>query len=181
MKTKLFILVLALQSAWVVGTALTQEHILRVGQVVMLETRPVDPRDLLKGDYIRLGYKIGDVPRNRFEPPWQGDVNPGTAVYVALKPGTNGFFQVGRAGREWFEPAGNEVVIRGSIGDSWRNSLESLHVDYGLEEYYVPEGQGTPQGKLTVQAAVDKDGHGRIKQVYVDGVPFAQAMRVKQP
>ena len=54
MKTKLLVLVLALQSAWLLGTAFTQERILRVGQLILLETQPVDPRDLLRGDYVRL-------------------------------------------------------------------------------------------------------------------------------
>ena len=54
MKTRLLILVLALQCAWLLGTALVQERALREGTVIRLETRPVDPRDLLRGDYVIL-------------------------------------------------------------------------------------------------------------------------------
>ena len=32
--------------------------ILREGAEVMLQTRPVDPRDFLRGDYVRLGYDM---------------------------------------------------------------------------------------------------------------------------
>ncbi len=57
MKLKLFILVLALQCAWLLGTVITQEYALAHGKAILLETRPVDPRDLLSGDYLMLNYK----------------------------------------------------------------------------------------------------------------------------
>ncbi len=43
--------------------------------------------------------------------------------------------------------------------------------------YYVAEGTGNPRGKLTVDVAVPASGQARIKQVYVDGKPYAEAMR----
>ena len=48
MKLKLLILVLALQSAWLLGTVAVQEHALATGKVILLETARVDPRDLLQ-------------------------------------------------------------------------------------------------------------------------------------
>jgi uncharacterized membrane-anchored protein len=177
MKTKLLLLVLALQTAWLLGTVAQQERILHVGQLILLETQPVDPRDLLRGDFVRLNYKISDVPRERFfAPPLTGDVPSGTAVYVAVAPaGTNDFYQLARASTEWFTPASNEVVLRGTVAQSWRTG--SIHVEYGLEQYFVAEGTGHPQGRLTVQAAVSKAGHAGIKEVFVDGKPYAEAMK----
>jgi uncharacterized membrane-anchored protein len=178
MKTKLFILVLAFQSAWILGTAFVQERVLRVGQVILLETQPVDPRDLLRGDYIRLNYKISDLPANLFSPPAKMELTPGTTVFVALAPaGTNQFYEAMRAGTEKFTPATNEVLICGKVAQSWRNHAGSVHVEYGLEQYFVAEGTGNPRGKLTVQAAVSKSGHASIKEVFVDGKPYAEAMK----
>jgi uncharacterized membrane-anchored protein len=179
MKTKLLILVLALQSAWLLGTTFMQERILRVGQLILLETQPVDPRDLLRGDYVRLSYKISDVPRERFfAPPLTGDVSPGTTVFVAAAPaGTNEFYQVARASTEWFAPAPDEVLLRGTTAENWRNRAGSVRVEYGLEQYFVAEGTGNSQGKLTVQAAVAKSGRARIKEVFVDGKPYAEVMK----
>lgn len=48
---------------------------------------------------------------------------------------------------------------------------------YGLERYYVREGTGNPRGKLTVEAVVPASGQARIKQVFVDGKPYAKAMK----
>ena len=181
MKTKLLVLVLALQSAWLLGTAFTQERILRVGQLILLETQPVDPRDLLRGDYVRLNYTISTVPRGEFfAPALAADVLPGTTVYVALAPsGTNGFYQLARASTEWFTPASNEVVLRGQVAQSWWTSAGPIRVEYGLEKYFVAEGTGHPTGKLTVQAAVTKSGRANIREVFVDGKPYAEAMRNK--
>ena len=178
MKTKLFVLVLVLQSAWILGTAFTQERVLRVGRLILLETQPVDPRDLLRGDYVRLNYKISDVPANLFSPPVKMELTPGTAIFVALAPaGTNQFYEATRAGTESFTPAANEVLLRGKSAPNWRNSAGSVHVEYGLEQYFVAEGTGNPRGKLTVQAAVSKSGHANIKEVFVDGKPYAEAMK----
>jgi uncharacterized membrane-anchored protein len=179
MKLKLFILVLALQSAWLLGTAFTQERILRVGQVILLETQPVDPRDLLRGDYVRLNYPISTVPRERFfAPPLAGELPSGITVFVALVPsGTNGFYQLARASTEWFTPAANEVVLRGKVAQSWWNNAGSIRVEYGLEQFFVAEGTGNPHGKLTVQVAVTKSGRASIKEVFVDGKPYAAEMK----
>jgi hypothetical protein len=80
----------------------------------MLETRPVDPRDTLRGDYLRLNYKISDVPVNLFLSPVGKDLPYGTKVFVALAPGTNQFYEVTRAGTNEFTPSANEILLRGT-------------------------------------------------------------------
>ncbi len=178
MKTKLLILVLALQSAWILGTSITQELALRGGRLILLETRPVDPRDLLRGDYVTLGYKIGDVPTNLFAPPITGTLSSGQTVYVALaKRGE--FYEVVRASLEPLTAEQGEVVMKGrnDLRRWWSAQTNSVHLEYGLERYYVREGTGNPHGKLTVQAAVPSSGNAVIKQVFVDGVPYAEAMK----
>jgi uncharacterized membrane-anchored protein len=182
MKNKLILLVLALQAAWVLGTVVRQENLLRVGQVVLLETQPVDPRDPLRGDFVRLNYKISDVPVKLFSPPLKTDLPFGTKIYVALAPaGTNQFYEVTRASTESLVPAANEIVLRGKSEWNWRNSTVSIHVEYGIEQYFVAEGTGNPQGKLTAQVVVAKSGRASLKEVFVDGKPYAEAMRENKP
>ena len=155
MKFKLLILVLALQSAWLLGTAAVQEHALVTGKVILLETVRIDPRDLLQGDYLILKYKISDVPVNLFSPPVTKDMPNGTKVFVALAPTTNQFYVVVKAGTNEFTPAADEVLLKGkSAWLRWNAATNSIHVEYGLERYYVAEGTGNPVGKLTAQVAV---------------------------
>ncbi len=180
MKLKLLILVLALQTAWLLGTVLIQEYALAHGKIILLETRRVDPRDLLRGDYLILNYTISDVPTNRFSPPVAKDLPYGTKVFVTLAPGTNQFYEVARASTNEFTPSANEILLCGRSEERWW-SANSIHVTYGIENYYVAEGTGNPTGKLTVQAVVPASGHPKIKEVFVDGKPYAEAMKNKTP
>ena len=180
MKLKLLALVLALQCVWLLATTFTQERALRVGQLIMLETRPVDPRDLLRGDYVVLGYKISDVPLTLFSPVRSNAPAAGTTIYVALAPATNGFYEVARAATESFSPAAGQLLVSGK-SLRWWGSGSSVRVEYGLERYYVREGTGNPRGQLTVQAVVSKSGRASIKKVFVDGKPYAEAMRDSLP
>ena len=178
MKLKLLILVLALQSAWLLGTAAVQEHALATGKVILLETARVDPRDLLQGDYLILNYKISDVPANLFSPPVTKDLPYGTKIFVALAPATNQFYAVVKASTNEFVPAADEVLLKGrSAWPRWNAATNSIHVEYGLERFYVAEGTGNPTGKLTAQVVVPASGRGRVKEVFVDGKPYAEAMK----
>ena len=180
MKLKLLILVLALQTVWLLGTVVVQEHALANGKVILLETRRVDPRDLLRGDYLILNYKISDVPTNLFSPPVKKDLPYGTKIFVALAPGTNQFYEVTRASTNAFALSANEILLRGRSDQRW-GSTNSLHVAYGIENYYVAEGTGNPVGKLTVQAVVPASGHPKIKEVFLDGKPYERAMKDAAP
>ncbi len=176
MKLKLLILVLAMQTAWLLGTVVVQERALAHGRVITLETRPVNPRDMLRGDYLRLNYKISDVPTNLFSPPVKTNLPQGTEIFVALAPGTNQFYEIVKAGTNEFTPSPGEVLLKGK-STWWWNATNSIHVEYGLERYYVAEGTGNPTGKLTVQAVVPASGHPKIKEVFVDGKPYAEAIK----
>jgi uncharacterized membrane-anchored protein len=174
MKLKLVVLVLGLQTAWILGTTIVQERGLAAGKVVLLETQPADPRDLLRGDYITLNYKISTVPSNLFSPPLTNGLPAGTTVFVALEPrGT--FYELASASTESLSPANGRVVLRGRAQSWWDE--KTVHLEYGLERYYVREGAGNPQGKITVQVAVPNSGRGQIKAVFIDGKPFTEAMR----
>ncbi len=63
--------------------------ILRSGQDIVFQTEPVDPRDLMRGDYVVLGYEISNIARSAIQ-----GVRPAGSrtVYVAVKPGCQGHF-----------------------------------------------------------------------------------------
>ena len=182
MQTKLLITVVALQVAWVLVTIAQQETALRSGTVVHLETRPVDPRDLLRGDYVILNYEIGTIPVALFPQAQRGSLtnrsDAGRDVYVVLEKGET-FHKAVSASLEPVEDA-SRPVLRGQTRYAWsaRNTTNTtVRIDYGLERYYVEEGTGNPRGKLTVDVSVPASGRGLIKQVYVDGVPYAEGMK----
>jgi uncharacterized membrane-anchored protein len=176
MKLKLLILVLALQSAWLLGTVFVQERALSTGKVIILETERIDPRDLLRGDYLILNYKISSVPTNLFSPPVNRDLPAGTKVYVALEP-RGEFFTIATASTNLFAPSVNQVLLKASSTWNAWNVTNAIHVEYGLERFFVNEGTGNPRGKLTVAAVVTASGRASIKRVFVDGQPYSEAMK----
>ena len=177
MKLKLLVLVLALQTAWLLATVANQEFALSHGKIILLETHLVGPYDMLRGDYLILNYKISDVPATLFVPPVKNDLVPGTKIFVALALGTNQFYEITRVSTNEFTPAPDEVLMRGRSDYRLRNATNSIHLTYGIENYFVPEGSGNPLGKLTVQAIVPASGRARIKNVFLNGKPFTQAMK----
>jgi uncharacterized membrane-anchored protein len=58
---------------------------------VTLQTEPVDPRDLFRGDYVTLSYDISRLPAGALKDQRAGGGNP--IVYVKLAPDQNGIYQ----------------------------------------------------------------------------------------
>jgi uncharacterized membrane-anchored protein len=178
MKAKLLIAVIALQAAWVVSTAAKQEIALRRGTVVLLESGPVDPRDLLRGDYVILSYKISVLPARFFAEGLPAELKAGTPVFVRLEK-RGQFHEAVAASFNPLEPDPEHPVLRGTMSTWWSagGTPGALRVDYGLERYYVREGTGRPSGIITVEAVVTRLGTAFIRQVYIDGKPYVEVMR----
>lgn len=185
MKIKLLGLVLVLQSLWFAGTIGVQEWKLSQAATVLLETAPVDPRDLLRGDFVILNYKISRLDKSLFVPPLTDELNAGTMVYVHLKP-VGEFHEANFASLTPPEP-GSGLFVQGHVVNPWRLRLgqgtaqDPVRVEYGLERYYVREGTGEPRGKLTALISVPTRGDATIKQVFLDGKPYAEAMKSQVP
>ena len=78
----LFALAAAIQIALIAMMVYDRVRVLREGTEVTLQTRPVDPRDFLRGDYVVLNYEISNLPAGALkDTPSKGR---GTPVYVKL-------------------------------------------------------------------------------------------------
>lgn len=154
--------------------------ILRSGTEVLLKTVPVDPRDLLRGDYVILTYEISNISTTSIAGtrPQGGEV---ARLNVRLTPGTDGFWIVSEAS---FDPLaaedGSVVLISQPItiyGWEWENA-GNLTVPFGIERFYVPEGEGKPiedgrnEGRVSVAARVSEDGQAQIRALMLDGEPL---------
>jgi GDYXXLXY protein len=156
-------------------------QILRDGTEVMLQARPVDPRDFLRGDYVALSYDISTVPAG----PLAGEpgAHLGMPVFVTLAPGADGYYGAVALHRERVAVSGPQVLIAGRIrggadcGGVGHEFCASVPVTYGIESYFVPQGEGLAieqarsQGKVAIVAAVTADGRAAIKRLLLDGKP----------
>jgi uncharacterized membrane-anchored protein len=155
--------------------------ILRTGIEVTLQTRPVDPRDFLRGDYVVLNYDISSVPTGELkDTPVSGS---GMFVFVKLAPKADGFYQAVSVHRAAVAVAPGEALIRGRVtsrsncGQDRQVFCSSVQLDYGLEKFFVPQGEGRElekarnDGKIAIVAAVTPGGRAAIKRLLLDGKP----------
>jgi uncharacterized membrane-anchored protein len=175
----LFAFAALIQAGLIAAMVYDRVRILRAGTEVTLQTRPVDPRDFLRGDYVVLDYDISNVPAGSL----QGQPSAGRDPYlfVKLAPGTAGVYQALSVHEERVPLAGREVLIRGRVlsgnrcGTSRQEFCDKLRLRYGIERYFVPEGEGREiesarnQGKVQVVAAVTRSGRAAIKRLLLDG------------
>lgn len=157
--------------------------ILRNGTEVRLRTVPVDPRDLFRGDYVVLAYPISIVAPG---PGGATGMRRGDTVFVTLTRDAEGFAQAKAVDTVRPAAGAGEVVIAGRVQTTGACALneagqvdcaagsQRLRIAYGLESYFVPQGQGraietTPRARIEVVAAVAADGTAAIKRLLIDG------------
>lgn len=148
------------------------------GTTVLLRTAPVDPYDLLRGRYMRLGYADQDVGGLERLPGWKAamaaEPRP-EAVWVVFAPAPPGkpwtAVDVRRSRPEGLP--GGQVAIRGD--------LRGGSVDWGMDQYYVPEGAGdgieaamrqAPADAILVEARVDARGTAVLEGLWIRGVRY---------
>lgn len=152
--------------------------ILADGVPVTLRTVPVDPRDLLRGEYVVLSYDISRIESGQIVGDWPqaaGDA----MLYVELAPEADGVWHPLIASFSPLEPAKGNVVIRSRPFSYLPSSPppSSFSLEYGLERYYVPEGQGKElekarnDSRILVDARIMPDGTARIASLRVEPEP----------
>lgn len=155
---------------------------LNTGTPVILETRPVDPRSLFRGDYVRLNYAISTLHPDELEGDKEFKLHE--TIYVVLQKG-DPFWKPVSAHKKRPETTDGQTAIRGVVryvSNSFWNAdtqksenLRTVTVKYGIENYFVPEGEGRAlerpkeDEKLSIKAAVDKRGNAGIKAVLING------------
>ena len=137
---------------------------------------PVDPRDLFRGEYVRLGYGVNSVPMRLLEGPRPYD---NAAFYVVLAKQADASWQpVKMSGSMPRETDAARIVLkaRASYWPAPDAKDASVRVRYGIESYFLPEGKGREmetlarEKKLATLVAVDGGGNAAIKGLLVDGV-----------
>lgn len=179
-KAVLFGVALLVQCALLILMVADRMQILREGREVTLQTRPLDPRDLLRGDYVVLGYDISQLPAGALAGQPAAERNP--VVFVKLAPNASGLYEAVSVHAAPVTVTAPDVLIRGrvlySCGSSVRIFCDRLTIRYGLESYFVPEGEGRKleqarnQQQLRVVAAVLPSGRAAIKRLLLDGEPI---------
>lgn len=157
-------------------------YILRTGAEIKLKTEAVDPRDLLRGDYVVLNYAIsrlyndqivGERPAHRQE----------VRFHVRVGPGADGFAVLQEVSIAELPPKPDSVVLvtEPVVYDPSFGKDASFAVQYGIERFYVPEGEGKEiedarnRGAVSVTVRVSSGGKAQLKQLFIGDQPvYAQ-------
>ena len=178
-------LVLVLQVAALGWMIYERAHRLRTGEEVTISLAPIDPRDLFRGDYVRLRYEIstvypqtvgGDTEFERNDPVW-----------IALEPDEAGRSQPTGVFKHPPPELPDRTVIQGRVRsaydstppenliDTCPQTCKRLRIEYGIEKFFVPEGEGRKietirdTTRVAIVAAVDSNGKAAIKKLLIDG------------
>jgi uncharacterized membrane-anchored protein len=166
------IAIVALQFLILLSVIGFKQYTIWTGETVVLKTTPIDPRDLLRGDYVSVSYEISTIDLNKVPG------HDGGTIYVELQRGDDGYWHaVAVHGRREHSFDGT-VLLRGDVeGFFGPASTGVIRVHYGIEQVFVPEGSGgdLPTGRdhtIAVEVKVDRFGNAVPRRFLVDGQPF---------
>lgn len=162
MRLKIAALWVVCQLLFFAGWALWEESYLADGEgrSILVKVVPVDPRDLLSGQYFRLAYD--------FSRPTQAltSMPPGSEVWAVLKKEGDFYLLDSLRAQQPGSLAPEAVALKGRLTSRWR-------IEYGVERYFVPEDTPDPDRKdLSVRLRISPGGKARIEQVYLKGLPW---------
>lgn len=161
-----FILAVALQVVIVFAIIIFKLSVLTGGTDVLLKIAPVDPRDLLRGDYATFQYDISIIDSYYAN---NQQIRNGDTVYVVLRQGGK-YHTVQNVQKT--QPTSNELFIKGKV----ESGGSRFHVVYGIEQYFIPEDEGRNfsfwNKEAAARVAVDNNGNAALKQIYVDDKPW---------
>ncbi|MDF2626534.1 MAG: hypothetical protein K0R39_365 [Symbiobacteriaceae bacterium] len=174
-KRWVFVAAVALQVLLLLGMAGRHSYTLQTGRPIRLETAPVDPWDPFRGEYVSLNYKISQLEAGRVTmagAPYQR----GQKVWVTLRSADPYWIAVAVSSRRP-QASGNEVAVQGTVQwyypDAGPAGRPQVFIRYGIEQFYVPEGEGPEledrRHQVDVDAVVDRFGRAAVKRVWVDG------------
>lgn len=140
---------------------LKQEFTLKTGREFLLKTVPIDPRDLLRGDYVILNYEVAQIP------PYYRDYGENKTVYVMLRTDSKNIAHFDGISDK--QP--KTLFLKGRTGKCQTIipfSRNGRCVSFGIESYFVKEGTGRTLEKdlrngTLVRVTTDKNGNAKVK------------------
>ncbi|MED1795093.1 GDYXXLXY domain-containing protein [Brevibacillus nitrificans] len=154
-----FLLIILLQLVLIGYQIASSETILTQGRAIKLKLEPIDPRSLLQGDYVRLGYTISTLEQENIS-----DME--SKIQVVLRPQADGvydysgYYEQNGVWNRAYQMQPDDVMINGNV-------IGSSQVEYGIESYFVPEGTGleVERSAKFAQVRVSKKGDAILESL----------------
>jgi uncharacterized membrane-anchored protein len=186
-KKLLIVLAVVFQIGVVASMVASREWLLATGKSYVFQTAPIDPRDIFRGDYVRLNYLFNSVPVSQLdEAILSKGLRKGEKVFLSLTTNSGGIssggqlhaappqgpYLKGYVTSHWpnyYLDRQNEDAMRKAVQNAW-----PVTVKYGIEQYYVQQDSGKEMEKLRgrrndfqvpllIYAAVSESGEAGIR------------------
>lgn len=175
----LLIVVALVQTAALFKIVYDKDRLIKTGREITMPVKPIDPRDVFRGDYVILGYDISTVNTSEVPTETADKFSIGSTAYVTVSPVPAGGWTVTAISPEVPKTASSaDVILKGRVERVWRDQSASgrvINLRYGIETYFVPEGTGRAleskvrEHKIDAIVAVGSDGSAVLKGLVVDG------------
>ncbi len=158
---------LLLTIAWIIAffwiVIAIQEYTLMSWEEIFLETAPVDPRDLLRWDYVTLRYAFeSDEKIENYIT--QNNLQDWNTIYISFIKDTDNNGIVSQVS-ETKPDSGIFIKVKVQQQSWWRWGLET-----GIGKYFVPQWTGRQieriRWDMSVLAKIDKYGTAKIVDIY---------------
>lgn len=133
------------------------------GDTILLRVVPIDPRDLLRGDYVILSYRFSQLPPQGI-PGLDPNEQEGATVFVKIEPEKDG--------KHW---RGGEIsLFEPSTGKFIQGEIHQNRIELGIESFFVQEGEGLKyeqaarEGNLSAEIALDGAGKAVLKRLVIE-------------
>lgn len=169
-----FIIALAIPLLLLIGLTFKPLWALTYGEDISLLTVPVDPRDLLYGDYVTLRYEIEEIEKS--------EIPISILKKIEKQPNSNRLIVYGKLVKKGdiyvldsltdMKPKGS-IYLTGKLnGYDYQNTTGiNVHsINFGLDRFYVPENTGkeledlSAKGQLVAHLKV-KNGYAILKDI----------------
>lgn len=124
------VLAVVLQVGVLVGMVVQAAAPLWTGTEIRVETVPVDPRSMFRGNYARLNYEFSSLLEDTLSE-FLG-LRAGEVVYTVLEPDEENIYRMTDV---VLEPPAKGVFLRGRL----RSEHAPLRVEYGIEAFFAPK------------------------------------------
>jgi uncharacterized membrane-anchored protein len=178
------LLLLGLSSVFLIAMAASEQIRRSTGAEIVLRTRPVDPRDLLRGAYVALAYEaervhLPDLPTQSDPSAWRA----GDTLFLAMHKENDAWKPVALSAERPALAAG-DVLLRAiyvrredyaDVTAPGQNMPVDILLDFGIDHYYADEKTAKQleadarEQPLDVILSVGGDGKPVIKGLMING------------
>lgn len=151
-RSKQLLLACALPILILLGMTVKPIFTVMNGDEIRLQTKPVDPSDVFRGDYVALAYEAEEIKKDLVDPDVIKELNKRNAdvrVYVSL---------IKRDGihvpdRVRLNKPDSGIYLKGTLHYIGSDNLEKevAYIEYSLDKYFVEDNTGTELEKAAAK------------------------------